>query len=317
MAETITLAINATFSLSTSYALSVIDDQCVDAFTPRSVTIGTAATTTYWRQFISSSASAATPSTTIATPKSLCAHIKAKLNAGGSSIWNVMPNTSGFIVFTYTGVVRAGTVTFPDTIARNALGFQANVAASMGGGTSQASYHPTHCAYFLGPSNATNWQDDPPMGAYSAPRDGSTFGYTDASAVQAYTFDGLFHPYDWDTRTTLGLSATASSATPYQGDSSRRKTRSTTAGITPPYGLVDFMATCALNNSTPAMAKCGALIGTFQLALGGSVSTFDEVYVDPETLTKVNAARPSVPNWNARMNWPGITLRHYATGVSL
>lgn len=313
MAETITTALNATFTLSTSYTLTVTDDQGIG----RSVTIGTAATTTYWRVCIASSASATTPSTTVGSPKSLCAHIEAQLNAGGSAIWDVMPNTNGFITFTYTGIVRNGTVTFPDTIVRNALGFQANVAASMGGGTSSGSYHPTHSAYFLGAANATNWLDDPPMGAFSTPRDGSTFGFADASAVQTYTFDGLFHPYDWAARTTLGLSATASSATPYQGDSSRRKTRSTTAGITPPYGLVDFFATCALNNSTASMAKCGALLGTYQTALSGSTTTFDEVFVDPETLTRTNAAKPSVPNWSLRMNWPGITLRHYATGVSL
>jgi hypothetical protein len=309
MAETITTVLQATLVLTDDTVLTVTDDQGI----ARSVTIATNNTSTYWRPFVAYDTSPTTPSTDAASPKNLCAHIKAQLNAGGSSIWSVLPNAAGFIVFTYTGIVRNGTITFPDTILRNVLGFQANVACSMGGGTSQSSYHPTHTAYFLGPSNATNWVDDPPEAILAEPRDGSTYGPSDSAAVQTYTFKGLFHPYDWTARTTLGLAATDGSATPYQGDSSRRKARSTTAGITPPYGLVDFRSTCTLNNSTPSLAKCGAVIGLYQSVLTGGVSTFDDVYLSADTLTKSDAFEPSVANWALRMNWKDITLRYYAT----
>jgi hypothetical protein len=307
VAETITTTIHATFALSTSYTLTVTDDQGVG----RSVTVGTAATTTYWRVGVATLSGS--PSTTPGTPYHFLAYLQARLNAGGSAIWSVAINSAGFVVFTYTGVVRAGTITFPDTIVRNVLGYQGNVACSMGGGTSQAPYHPTHVFYSLGLSNSTNWSDDPPLAAIAGPRDGSTYGWSDSAALQTITFDSLFHPYDWDARTTLGLSATASAATPYQGSSTRRKTRSTTAGITPPYGGVDFFYTVATNNSVVGMAKCGALLGNFQAALLGSVSTFDEVYLDPESITRADAWKPSVPNWSLRMSRTGIRLRHYAT----
>jgi hypothetical protein len=76
------------------------------------------------------------------------------------------------------------------------------------------------------------------------------------------------------------------------------------------------MFACLSNGATADMAKCGAVIGTFQSVVGGSVTTFDEVYVSAETLTKSKPQVPSIANWSARMNWPGIVLRQYAEGVS-
>jgi hypothetical protein len=305
VAETITTALNATFGLADKTDLAVTENGVGST-----VTIGTAATLTFWRIYIASSASAATPSTSVGSPKNLLAHIDAKLSAN----WVVALNTAGFVTFRYTGA-GTGTIVFPDTTLRNALGYQANISLASGA-TSQASYHPTHTAYFLGAANATNWQDDPPLAALAETRDGRTYGYADSAAVQTYTFDGLYHPYEWNSRTALGLSATDSSATPYQGDASRRKTRASTAGITPPFGLTDFFYACVANNSYDANgAKCGALLGTFQTALAGTTTTFDEVFVSAETLTKRNAAKPSIPNWSLRMNWERIALRWYATGT--
>jgi hypothetical protein len=302
VAETITTAIFATLALLDDTTLTVTENGVGS-----SPVIATNNTTTYWRIWCASSASPATPSTTPSAPKSLIAHIDNKLGAN----WTVGLNAAGFVYFTYSGAGNASIV-FPDTILRNVLGFQANVSVSSGG-TSTAPYHPTHTAYFLGTSNATNWVDSAPLGAFAEPRDGTTYGWTDSAAVQTYSFDGLYHPYDWTARTTLGMSATSSSATPYQGDSTRRKTRSATAGITPPFGLLDFRYACAANNGTAGMSRCGALISTFQSAVSGSTTTYDEVHLSADTLTKDGAFKPSVPNWNARMNWDGIMLRWYAT----
>jgi hypothetical protein len=313
MAETITTALNATFALTTSYNLTVTDDQGVG----RTVTIGTAATTTYWRIAIAGAASPATPSTTAGSPKRLLDHIAAKLNAGGSDIWLLSVTTSGFVNIAYSGVVRAGTIEL-GSVPRNLLGFAdatPDISVPMGG-SQTATHYPSHSAYFLGPANATNWRDTPPLCSISEGRDGSSYSLTDTMGLREYTFDGLYHPTKWSDRTVLGISATASSATPIYGDSSRYKTRSAAAGVTPPWGLTDFMFACLSNGATADMAKCGAVIGTFQSVVGGSVTTFDEVYVSAETLTKSKPQVPSIANWSARMNWPGIVLRQYAEGVS-
>jgi hypothetical protein len=305
VAETITTALNATLALTTSYTATVVDQHDVGG---RTATFGTGATTTYWRVCVA--AVSGTPSTSAGSPVHLLVYLQTQLNAGsgGGNYWTVAINSSGFVAISYSGT-GTGTITWSGTVIRNILGFTGNVSCASGG-TQTATYHPTHVAYFLGTSNATNWVDDPPLCAIDTSRDGSTYGLTDTQGLRTYTFDGLFHPYDWGTRATLGMSSTASSATPIWGDSTRFKTRSATAGIVPPSGLVDFFHACRANNSVSGMAKCGALIGNFQSAVLGTVSTFDEVYLSADTLTKTNAAKPSVANWNARMNWPSIELNY-------
>jgi hypothetical protein len=310
----ITSILNTTFKLLTSTVLTVTDDQGIG----RSVTLATLSTDTFWRVYLASSASPGTPSTTAASPKSLLAHITNKLNAGGSAIWSVALNSAGFVVFTYTGVTRAGSITWPGSIVENVLGFTSNISVTLpagGANTQTATYHPQFSAYFISRENDTGWQDDGPLVAIAHPRGAAPYGWSDTSALVTRTFDAKWHPYTWSSRTSAGLSSTDPSGTPVWGDGSRWKTRSRTAGMTNPTGLNDFFAAVALNSSD-GTNLCGALLGTYPEVRAGSVTTYDEVYVHAKTLAAKNVQTPAIANNIVFDHWPGITLQHHQTGVA-
>jgi hypothetical protein len=304
--------IAATFKLATSVVLTVTDDQGIG----RSVTIATLSTDTYWRIKLASSASPGTPSTTPGSPKNILAHITNKLNAGGSAIWSATLNAAGFVVFAYSGVVRAGTITWPGSILENTLGFTANVSVPMGS-SQTAAYHPSHTAYFISRENDTGWQNDPPLVAIARPRGGRPYGWSDTSAIVTRTFDAKWHPYTWSSRTSAGLSSTDGGATPIWGDSSRWKTRTATAGMTLPFGLVDFFAICGLNSSVDGLNICGASLGTFPEVTAGTTTTYDEVIVDASTIAAKNVQAPEIPNLLTFDHWPGVTIQHETAAVSL
>lgn len=310
MANTITSAIQATTSLATSDTWTVTDSHDVGG---RTVTFGTGGTTTYWRPFIASTATPGTPSTTIGSPKSLLAHVGNQVNAGaGGTLWVFAVNAGGFITAKYNGTGTGTLAVGAGPVARvlglptstTSLGFTA-------GQTQTFTYHPTHCLYTISRPGDDHWQDDPPLAAIGEPRDGSTYVVAqDSSAVQTRTFRSRFHPYDWATRATLGMATGDGSATPLRGDSSRRKVRSGTAGVTPPWGWDDCVYAFPQTGG-----KLGALLGVFQTYVTGGVSTFDECYLSADTATRRNNSRIAAANWDRFTDIESITLRWYGTGT--
>ncbi len=305
MAEVITTCLQQTIRLTTSSVWAV-----VDSFSSRSVTFGTVSTNTYWRVFIASSASPGTPSTTIGSPKSLMAHVENILRAGGAgSIWSLAWNAAGFITIRYSGTGTA-TLTFTDTVVSRILGCAAGPLSFAAGETKVMANHPTHNVYMISDAGSTNWQASPPMFAISEMPDGSSYELRDSQSLRTRTFDSRFHPFTWTSRTTLGMAATDSSATPFWGDSSRYKAPSSTAGVVAPWGLNDFFWTCGDNGGL-----CGALFGTFQ-QVPATVTIYDVVTIAASTKTALAVGKPSLASWSLRSDWPGITCRQYTADVS-
>lgn len=308
MAQTITSVIQNTLALTTSDTWTVSDSHDPGG---RSVTLGTLATSTYWRPYLATTGTPGTPSTTRTSPKSLLAHVANRVNAGaGGTLWTFAVTSGGFITATYSGTGTGTLAVGAGPVAR-VLGLPTSTV-SVGftaGQTQTMSYHPTHTAYFVSRPNDTNWQDDPPLCAVSEPRDGSTVVIQDATAVLTRTFDARFHPYDWTARSTLGITSGQASATPIRGDSSRRKTRSALAGVTPPWGWDDMIYAAPQNGGL-----CAAVLGDFASYVSGSLTSYDVVTFAAETLTRRAPTKPTAANWQPALDIERVALRWYSTG---
>lgn len=297
MAQLPTTVIQQPFSWSTSYDLTVTDDQGIG----RTVTLGTLSTTTWWRTFLASAASPSTPSTDQAAPKRLLDHIAARLNAGGPDIWVLNVNTDGLVVFNYSGVVRAGTIVFPSDDVRAPLGHVANVACAMGG-TSTAPYLPAHSVQFLNLTATDGWTRTPGFVAAARRPGGTVYGWSDRRTGRRKVFATQFIPFDWTKRTTLGAAASPM----WPNDTTRYTQPSSAAGVSLPWSVHDFLSTCLGQ-------RCGALLGTFQRVLTGSVTTYDVISVDPDTLQRSDVQKIEVADWDAYAKAQNIIINWIAT----
>ncbi len=300
MTEPIRTMLAQTFSLSTSYAIAV-----VDSFSTRTVTINPTGTVWY-RNWIAKQTTGA--GATESDAADFIKHVQARLNlAPGSTLWTLALQSSGVIRATYSGT-GTGSLTWTSTVPRNLLGFNATVSLAANASVN-ATYAPTHVAYILCLANDSSWVSQPQTFAGGVLPSGEVYGWGNATFMESRTFDIRLSPTDATEKATAGTSITE--MFPLY---SRRKTPSSTPGTAPPWSVHELLRTSYSDGTN--CGRLGAIFNTFT-ASPSVTDTFDEVFLAPETITARDAIRPSVPTWTARSDWERIRVYRVANALIL
>jgi hypothetical protein len=283
-----------TWTMGTSYSVSV-----TDSHSTRSVSVGTAATTTYWRTAFG--LSGATGSTE-ASPKSLVNALQTALNAApGSAFWTVTVTAGGYVKITYNGGAGAASITFTAAEVRNQLGFTGNLTFSAPAASQTASHQIPSAILSIARVNDTEFSPEPMARAVGATEDGKVYGWVNTSRRMLRKFDLRFHPLDATAKTSL-----SASGTPYRSATkSRWLAPSADFGQTPPWTLLDFFGAAG-------GTRLAGFFGNFQDAIAGTVTTYDAVYLTPDSLEERRPAKPSLATWNQRFDWNGVEVSFVA-----
>lgn len=270
--------------------------------TPYTATVGTA--NAWYRTYLAASGAGGTAHT---DAKEWLAVVQAALNASGSTGWVVRLRTDGRVEVTNTTASTTYAVQWDGSggshvTVRDLLGFAGNVATTATGTYTAADYLPSHCWFLLARTGDKDWQAAQAHAAWTRKPDGTVYGFAARYVVRTRTFDTGFHPTDKAAADALG-----SVLTPLRGPAARWQRPSATP-ITPgttslpaPWSVEDFAFSAG-------GYELGCAFGTLPDHLAGATSTYDACYLDPDTLTKLDA-QPTQANWSRRRDVRGVKLR--------
>lgn len=246
----------------------------------------------WYRMFLSYSAAAGLFE---ASPENFILAVVAALG----DLWVVQLLTTGYIKITYagtgTGVIAWSTGTNQDTTIRNLLGFTGNV--SLGAGASvTATYQPRFCVFNVARGEGdTGWTSVPESSASDRMPSGVVQGWGDGLFGMERRLNLEHHPK------TITQQSSSLYATPMYPVASRIQQPPTLISTAPPYSVYEFIRTSRAR-------RLAGLIGTFQLFLAASVTTYDVFYLMPETIASRGQPTRQFATYDPLWKWEDIGL---------
>jgi hypothetical protein len=240
-------------------------------------------------------------------PFELLAKYQAALRNGGTK-WTVTLTTEGLVRTTYSGTttngqVQWGTGATTGQPIKNVLGYTANLGPLTPGASATASYQPLFCLFNCARPRDTEW--DPMPAGVAASKTGLGRVVAFDSGVECYSraMDFAWHPATDAFRIAQGALGTIIRQ-PFT--STRRRQPSSVVGttLTPPWTVHEFLALARGR-------RLAAVINQFQEYVAGSVSSWNAVYLDPETWTAKNTTTPSIPGVDQFYDRRGVVLSDY------
>jgi hypothetical protein len=301
-----TTILATTFTLSSSYSITVTDDSRTGS---ASVSINPAAATRYFRVF-AAAAGDATASTALdeTTAVDFLDHLERRLNVITGGLWTVALDTDGRVKITYNGDgTPNGAITWSSTVIKNILGFTSNISGLTTGASAKATYQPSWCFFANSRASDTNWRRIPVPAALVDMGDGSTYGFIGNNRRLERSFDCLGHP-----RTSALQASTDVWITPIESDNTSRalnvpaSASDTTA--TPPWDFWTWL-------DTSAGIMLGACLGTLQGCIAGTTTTYDQVNLTAKAHEADTA--PIQANHDGKDTIKGIFLSLVARSVTL
>lgn len=274
MAESIGYMLAQTFQLSASQTAKTTDDR--GGPTARTVAAG------WYRSRLCPAAGAGTET----DPAEFLNAVEAAL---GSSKWVVQQVASGFVEVGYVGT-GTGTIDWSTGNLGLLLGFSASSIGPLSpGSAATGTYLPSHCVLAIACDPDTGWVDGPGRFAGAALPDGTVYGWHDGRATMRRSATFRLLPRDWTVRATL--SAQGTPAYPVN-------TRWLSPSTSEPYQALPWSALDTL--ATAASRQCGVTWGDFEAIIAGTVTSYDVVYLAPETFTAGTRLSLSVAGYDGR-----------------
>jgi hypothetical protein len=258
--------------------------------------------TQYFRTYLCASAGAGTSWT---APQEWLAYVQARLVAISGAGWTVAMTASGRVAIGNSGNSHAidwtGT-SATGAIARNLLGFDANITGGLAGQTATGAYLPTHTLASFARVGDEGWQSDRAFGVFRTMPDKRQYGWSSGYRGHHRVFDSRFHPTDAAAMTALG-----STITPLHAAKARWKqpTLAPSASLTPPWSVEDFVETSAGYN-------LGCAFGTFQELVAGTTSEVDVCTLDDACRAELKSA-PMAAGYSRRRDVKGLRFHWYGT----
>lgn len=259
-----------TFVLLIAYTLAVLDEY--DDEDPRNVEVNPLDEPSYFR-FIAAPNGNATASTATNEEAAVefCNHLEQRLNAGLMvPVWTVRINSKGLVIITYLGTGTASITWDAGLVIRNLLGFTGTELTFTSMQQRTATYQPTHTVFLVGRETEAPYshlRHDVAAVKTRGGRVSATFG---GSRPVECMFDSSLHP------TTQALQVSRDTwSTPIEPNRDPRIV-SDAAGIAPPWSMFDFFG-CNWGHAL------GALWGTFQDEVAATATTYDLVYMSPDS----------------------------------
>jgi hypothetical protein len=283
--STIRTAIFQTFTLFGVHEWTV-----TDSAGSRTESLGTAATTTYWR--IRLQKSGATAATAVLA-KDLLTEIQTAM-AQGSGLWTWGLSANGHVTARYNGAGASATFSFTSSSLERLVGHTGGVVTVAAGATHTFANPPTHALFMGGKSDDEFFRPQGQRFAGARMRSGQVYGWADGVQSYGRTFRVEWIPKDAATRSSEGVYAT-----PYYPVAARWVSNSDGSATESPWSWVDFL----LTSPTQRLAVLG---GNYQEYLAGSVTTYAACYGEPEMYTAENSGL-MVPGWEAYY-WQDVAL---------
>lgn len=220
----------------------------------------------------------------------------------GSTKWTVRLVPSGFVEITYTGT-GTGTISWGAGNIGLLLGFSSGVGPLAANTSATATYLPSHCVLSIACDPDTGWVDGPGRFAGAALPNGTVYGWHDGRATMKRTAAFRLLPRDWTARTSL--SAQGTPAYPVN-------TRWLSPSTSEPYQALPWSALDML--ATAAGRQCGVTWGDFAAIFAGTVTSYDVVYLAPETFTQGTRLSLSVDKYDGRRDVT-VDVLFYSAGA--
>lgn len=191
----------------------------------------------------------------------------------GATHWTVRMTAQGLVRITYLGT-GTGSLAIGTADLANLLGHTGGVISLASNASHDGEYPPTHCLFAHVCDPDTGWIDAPGRFAGAALPSGVVYGWHDGRNIlkRSATFAAL--PKTWALRTSLGASGTPA----YPAESRMQVPSTGEPGQDPPWSALDTQATAA-------GLQCAVTWGDFESIVGGSVTSYDVVYLTPEQFT--------------------------------
>lgn len=210
-------------------------------------------------------------------------------------------NTLDTYSFTWDGT--GGT----DKLARNVLGFTANIGTTAAGTYTTASANPCFCVSAIGRERDSDWNTDQTH-ASKATEGGVVYSIRSGVVRAVRSFDVTMVPTDTGALTTLGLSSSYSPAFP-------DPSRFASPMVVPPASL-DYVYSWHDFLHTMGGRELGAAIGTrdglnltnFATVQAGTSTKYDKCYLHEDTIARVLTA-PTQYGWHDRRTLRDLRFR--------
>ena len=197
-----------------------------------------------------------------------------------------------------------------DTLARNVLGFTANIGTTGAGTYTTATNPPLFCVSAMGRENDNYWQSDQ-EGALDVAPTGRVHGWMSGLPMLDRSFDALYVPTDTGSILNEGIS-------PYYSPVFPDAARWTAPMTVPPsavnylYSWFDFVHTMSGRELGCAIASAdGTALTTFANVQSAAATHFDKCYLHPDACGKLKPGMVA-KMYHPRRNVPGVRLTFVA-----
>lgn len=258
MSERLGYLFAQTFHLAAASTLVTTDDR--GGPTTRTLAAG------WYRTFLAPSSGTGTET----DPAELLLAVETAL---GATHWTVRMTAQGLVRITYLGT-GTGSLAIGTADLANLLGHTGGVITLASNASHDGEYPPTHCLFAHVCDPDTGWIDAPGRFAGAALPSGVVYGWHDGRNVLKRTATFAALPKTWALRTSLGASGTPA----YPAESRMQVPSTGEPGQDPPWSALDTQATAA-------GLQCAVTWGDFESIAGGSVTSYDVVYLTPEQFT--------------------------------
>ena len=270
------------------------------AGSPRTVTIVAGGSTVYARPYLAKSIGAGS----VTDPFELFILVQTALNTALPSGWTIQITTDARTKVTYndagTGRIDSGELTA-------LLGFTGAVGPLATGASQTSTYPPVGLIAAFSLTEDSGWEPLPSHVAASMTAGGVVVAVTSELCTVLRTFGLRFHPRTWAEQPSGEYISPAfpPDASPALFTQPVAPTKASVA----PWSVHEFLMTAAGK-------KCGFALSNAQQLIANTIATFDVGYLAPETYERRRgrAILPQQsPTWNARRDWPGLTLTRITT----
>jgi hypothetical protein len=234
-------------------------------------------------------------------PKEFLAYLEGLIETASTAAWTIRMRTDGRVEIACadaTWSLQFDGTNGTDAVVGNLLGYGSTNVTAGAGTYATATYQPTHCVYLVARTNDNGWVTEPMDNAFGKLPTGAVYEFSSGYAPRSRQFDSEIHPYTYG-----ALTASDVAATPVEAARSRwlQPTATPSATLTPPWSVLDTVYTCG--------GRELGFAADFQDHVAASTTSYDAVYLDPETRSR-GLVQLQQANWNKARKLVGWRLTY-------
>jgi hypothetical protein len=204
--------------------------------------------------------------------------------------------SNGHVKITYNGLA-SGEISFvSSSIVKNMLGFNTASITFTSGSSNTATYQPYGAVFTINRANDQGWNRTLSQGAYQELPNGNVYGWSDGYVKSTKKQDLRFLPTDQSYKDTTGSPATPCFPVT---KSEWMQPALLENGYTPPFTFSHFLY------MTPGK-PVRAVHSTFQSNVSGSDTSFEVVYIRPDTINLKESFVPSIKDFRSYTDFKNL-----------